>query len=202
MRCTSCGGSQFSVSYEEFPLVGLPQVVLEGVRKKTCGDCGEYTIRIPHHQELTQKVTVALLNKRKLLAPLEMKWLRSHLGITSSQLGLLLKVSPTTVSYWENGKRNPSQASDLLLRFLVSTTLAEGSFSFQAGLQVTEPSNVPLQLRLYFEDSQWKVRGDVHEELLVVDLSEPGWGSWSVPQWLKELQAPSAEEFLHESEQT
>ena len=41
------------------------------------------------------------------MKPDEIKKLRENIGLSQTQLAQLLAVSPSTISYWETGERNP-----------------------------------------------------------------------------------------------
>ena len=184
MRCTICGSKNFTTTFEDRLLDPrhLPELMLVDIKKDTCQDCGEYEVSFPRYSRLLEVIVVALINKKRLLAPGEIRWLRSRLGFTAAQLAEVLKVSSTTISYWENGQRNPSPTADLALRLLVTYTLPQGSFSPEAAPKISINSNSPLQLRLHFDDSNWNV---LNTELVLIDLAglqmdpkEPLWGSW------------------------
>lgn len=181
-KCPMCGGKKFEIVHEEIPTVGLPSVILVGIKKSICKNCGEDWTEIPHHNELMDVITVALLNKKRLLAPAEIRWLRSHLGFTTAQLAEYMMVSPTSVSYWENGHRKASSTTDLALRLLVLLTLPKGSFSPEGVPQINMQSNSPLRLRLRFKDSHWQIEEGgstpANKELLITDLIQPTWGVW------------------------
>lgn len=97
MKCAICGGDKFKKSAVDLPLMGLPNITLEQIQKEVCQSCGEDWSRIPKHDSLMQKVTIALLNKRRLLASAELRWLRSHLGMTAATFAGYMMVSQTSV---------------------------------------------------------------------------------------------------------
>lgn len=182
MMCTNCGGTQFETTYEDCYLSPhhLPNVILTGIRKDICLDCGEYEIEYPHHNRLLEVVAIALLNKNRLLAPGEIRWLRSRLGLTAVQFASFMKVSSTSISYWENGQRSPSPLADLALRLLVMFTLPKGAFSPEAAPEISAKSSAPLQLRLHFNGSDW-VSTESESMLIDPGAKETLWGSWPRP---------------------
>lgn len=48
--------------------------------------------------------------------PVDVKALRTRLGLTQSELARLLKVSPATIRNWEQGRRRPRSAAQALLQ--------------------------------------------------------------------------------------
>lgn len=182
-RCVRCQGEEFNTSYEDRPVSPkLHEVILVGVRKDTCSHCHESYIEIPCHALMTEAVTTAILNKKGLLAPAEIRWLRSCLGLTGEEFAKHLGVSRTVVSYWENGKRDQDPSSDRLLRLAVVGTLPVGSFSLSVFTQIEGESREPLAIQLRFEETKaWMLVDDYEDQFVQTptkDPIHPGWQGW------------------------
>jgi DNA-binding transcriptional regulator YiaG len=76
----------------------------------------------PAVEALHQSIASALASKAQRLQPSEVRFLRKHLGLSGRDFASLLRVTPGTVSRWENPKRESGhigETSELLLRTLI-----------------------------------------------------------------------------------
>ncbi len=103
---------------------GLPEVWVECLC--TRDDAGEKTIIIPNvnslHTLIAQKI---VLSEGALTGP-EIRFLRTEMGMTQTQLGKLVHRERLTISRWERGEHRLDGAVDTLLRMLASNKLKLG----------------------------------------------------------------------------
>jgi putative zinc finger/helix-turn-helix YgiT family protein len=109
---------------ENHPYASLPGTVLVGVTVHRCPKCGEAEVEIPKIDELNRALARNLLAKTSRLIGSEIRFLRGLLDYASSELASLLGSSPVTVSRWEHDAQGISAHADLLLRALVTLSLA------------------------------------------------------------------------------
>ena len=84
---------------------GLNNVVLKGVLVYRCERCGAENVEIPNMEGLHRSIALSILCKKSLLASDEIKFLRTIVGLTATELGRNLGVTKIAVSRWENGAR-------------------------------------------------------------------------------------------------
>lgn len=117
-KCYSCGGEIEIIKDKPYHYneCGL-DVVLCGITQYTCPSCGESYASIPNIQKLHRLIGAYICQKRKaLLQPEEIKFLRKDLHLKAKELAALLGVTASTVSRWENGKKEIGEAHDRLFR--------------------------------------------------------------------------------------
>jgi putative transcriptional regulator len=125
MQCINCGSKTLhkkEVERYEYVESGLRGVYLKGVTVHVCKKCGEEELAIPAIEGLHQAIANALASKPQRLQPIEVRFLRKHLGLSGRDFAALLRVTPETVSRWENPKRESEhigETSELLLRTLI-----------------------------------------------------------------------------------
>lgn len=117
-KCYSCGNDIKTIKDKPYTFneCGL-DVVLYGVTQYNCSTCKESYTSIPNIAKLHRAIGTHVCQKRKaLLQPKEIKFLRKDLHLKAKELALTLGVTASTVSRWENGKKEIGEAHDRLLR--------------------------------------------------------------------------------------
>jgi putative zinc finger/helix-turn-helix YgiT family protein len=117
-KCYSCGNIIKTIKDKpyKFDECGL-NVVLHGITQYKCPSCNETYASIPNLPKLHRIIGTHICIKRKaLLQPEEIKFLRKDLHLKAKELALTLGVTASTVSRWENGKKEIGEAHDRLLR--------------------------------------------------------------------------------------
>ncbi|MEA3546845.1 MAG: type II toxin-antitoxin system MqsA family antitoxin [Thermodesulfobacteriota bacterium] len=117
-KCYSCGENIQVIKDKPYHYTecGL-DVVLCGITQYVCPACGEKYASIPNMQKLHRFIGTHICQKRRaLLKPEEIKFLRKDLQLKSKELANLLGVTPSTISRWENGKKQIGEPYDRLLR--------------------------------------------------------------------------------------
>lgn len=119
-KCYMCGGSLELIKDKPYQYTesGL-DVVLLGVTQYRCSSCGEDYAEIPSPERLNKAIGRHVCKyKKALLLPNEIKFLRKELNLKAKDLATSLGVDVSTVSRWENGKKNIGESADRLLRAL------------------------------------------------------------------------------------
>jgi putative zinc finger/helix-turn-helix YgiT family protein len=120
--CPNCKNT-ITVSQENYLYTssGLRNVTLVGVDVRRCGTCGWNAAVIPNVDGLHHLLAKMIIEKKSRLHSSEFRFLRKHLGQSSSDFAALIGVTPETISRWENEKEQVSPVADRLLRVLVLT---------------------------------------------------------------------------------
>ncbi|RWX50537.1 putative zinc finger/helix-turn-helix protein, YgiT family [Candidatus Electrothrix marina] len=119
-KCYMCGNSLEVIRDKpyEYTESGL-NVLLLGITQYRCGSCEEEYAAIPAPEKLHKIIGLEICRNRKaLLLPEEIKFLRKEMNLKSKELASSLGVDESTVSRWENGRKRVGEGSDRLLRTL------------------------------------------------------------------------------------
>ncbi len=115
---------------------GLDNVYLHNVN--VCLDAkGEQTIVIKKINKLHKVIGQAIIEKKGLLNPKEIIFLRALIGQTQQQFGEMLGKKGQTVGRWERGEIKQDQTVDTLIRIMaknlmrIETVLNAGELSLQ-----------------------------------------------------------------------
>jgi putative zinc finger/helix-turn-helix YgiT family protein len=126
-KCYVCGHTLETVKDKpyEYTECGL-DVILLGITQYVCNSCGEEYAALPHPEKLHKAIGLYVCKKKKaLLLPEEIKFLRKELNLKAKDLASSLGVDDSTVSRWENGKKQIGEGSDRLLRALYLGCVAD-----------------------------------------------------------------------------
>ena len=97
---------------------GLPNVYISGVTIASDG-----TIGIPNIIALHQSIVKAIIEKNSRLTGEEIKFLRTEIGMTQTQLSDHLGVTIKTVQRWEKNGNSIGKAEDMLIRLTAKEEL-------------------------------------------------------------------------------
>ncbi len=117
-KCPICGGALTVVKDQPYNYrqSGL-EVILIGLPQYTCESCAEKFTPIPNPDNLHRIIALDICkNKKALLTPSEIKFLRKELHLKAKELAGVMGADPAVISRWENGKKTIGEASDRLLR--------------------------------------------------------------------------------------
>lgn len=117
-KCIVCGESLqvFKDKPYEYKESGL-NILLLGIPQYHCEACGEDFVSIPNPEMLHKKIGVEICkNKKALLLPEEIRFLRKELYLKANEMADRLGVDKSTVSRWENGIKPIGESTDRLLR--------------------------------------------------------------------------------------
>lgn len=126
-KCAICG-SELTVTKDKpynYPIGGL-QVKILGIPQYTCNECGEEFSTVPNPEALHKLIGLEICkNKKGLLLPEEIVFLRKELSLNATGLANVLGVDPSTLSRWENGKKPIGEGYDRMLRMSYLTCFNE-----------------------------------------------------------------------------
>ena len=124
MTCAECGSDRVTVERNaviRYDMGGLHHVTLQGVEVRRCGACGDEAIKIPRIGQLHHALANYLIRQPRLLLGNEIRFLRTHLGLSTADFCHLMGVTRWTVSRWENDTERMGAPTDHLLRALVTS---------------------------------------------------------------------------------
>lgn len=104
-----------------YTIGGLPHVELHGVEVTRCMSCGKEGIAIPRIGQLQQVLAEAFVKQKRMIAPVEIRFLRKHVGLSTADFAQRMGVARETVSRWETGAQRMGAVADRLLRLVVLT---------------------------------------------------------------------------------
>ena len=128
MTCVECG-AEMTTQRENYRYTesGLSHILLRDVEVSRCPQCGEMEVAILQIEQLHRAIAQALLRKPARLAPEEIRYLRTSLGWSGTDLAAHMGTTPETVSRWEHGATSIGKTADRLLRLLVATQMPESA---------------------------------------------------------------------------
>lgn len=117
-------------------------------------DKGSKTVTIPHVNLLHKVITLVLCTKSTGLQPKELRFLRTELGMTQSQLGNIFGRDAQTIARWEKGETDIDRAAEVILRAM--------------GLAHVQPEEL-----VDFEKLASQTIREVGEQPIYIDASNP-----------------------------
>ena len=158
MKCRGCG-DRLRVSREtyRYDASGLKGITLHGIERRQCPRCDEDEIVIPAMGELHRCIARLLVRKPRPLAPEEVRFLREHLGWTSSEFAAGFGVRLETVSRWEHGTLNMSAPADRLLRLIVAVGDQGGDFRAEELREIRRDPSVAARAAFRLRGGGWKL---------------------------------------------
>lgn len=117
MRCPTCRAAEMAeeTGRHVYDAQGVKAVLLDATIR-TCPECNERIVGIRRIAQLNAKIAETLCLKKGALSPQEIRFLRVHIGWSGADLARQFRVSPATVSRWENGKQTMGTQVEMLLR--------------------------------------------------------------------------------------
>ncbi len=148
MKCDECGRPVTTEreAVRRYNIGGLPHVELHGVEVTTCPACGKEGIAIPRIGQLHRVLAKAFVTQRRMLAPVEIRFLRKHIGLSGADFAQRMGVARETVSRWEKGATPMGAVADRLLRLLVVTHEPTESYAVDDFLRELDDEPAPRKL--------------------------------------------------------
>ena len=122
---------------------GLPDVWIECLCLED--DAGEEIVRIPNIGILHKLISTEIVTSEGTLTGPELRYLRTEMGLTQSQLAELVHRERLTVSRWERGENTLDGATEAYIRILASSKL---------GLDRIDPEEVSGWCRLTLDNKK------------------------------------------------
>ena len=143
-----------------YDLGGLPHVELHGVEVSRCTACGKEEIAIPRIAQLHRVLAEVFVTQHRMLAAVEVRFLRKHVGLSGGDFAQRMGVARETVSRWETGASPMGAVADRLLRLLVVTHEPTESYAVDDLLRELNDTPAPEHLAsVAFQNSRgegWK----------------------------------------------
>ena len=139
-------------SVEGHPYIdcGLDNVVLVGLELLN-DHAQEKVIKISHINKLHRLIAQILAEKPSALAPKELRFLRTELGLTQGELAVLVHKDHQTVGRWERDETPIDPTAETIVRMLVLEMVGQT-------LSVQEVSKRAVQA-----GGPWVIRIDAHD---------------------------------------
>ena len=112
------------ITTHQYTECGLPNIWIRGLSIQD--DAGEKTIRIPGIRKLHALISTAVVQSDGTLTGSELRYLRTEMGMTQTQLGELVHRDRLTVSHWEKDESTLDGATEAYIRILASKKLNLG----------------------------------------------------------------------------
>lgn len=147
-RCRVCGTpTEVRRENYKYDASGLDNITLENIEVRHCPKCGDRQALIPTLGELHKSIALALAEKRERLLPKEIRFLRKHLGLSSSDFAAKIGVDPATVSRYESPSdpQPMGKQTERLLRLMVIWERPVQSYALEE-FGTEEPRSVRMTL--------------------------------------------------------
>lgn len=160
MKCDECGGLVTTErnAVRRYAMGGLPHVELHGIEVSRCGSCGKETVGIPRMGQLHRLLAETFVMQHGMIAPVELRFLRKHIGLSAGDLARRMGVARETVSRWETGASPMGAVADRLLRLLVITHEPTDSYAVDDLLDELNdmpPSDPPSSVAMQRRERGW-----------------------------------------------
>jgi putative zinc finger/helix-turn-helix YgiT family protein len=121
-KCLRCG-EPYKITIEDYHYLesGLDNLWLCDVEVYRC-QCGE-SAAIPQPIEIHRAIARCLLMSKTPLSGKEIRFLRKHIAMKAIEFAKRIGVDNATISRWENGKENPSDVADRVIRLACAARL-------------------------------------------------------------------------------
>lgn len=126
---------------------GLNNVILVGL--ETCeDDLGDEVITIKHINVLHRAILAAISQKKTAITPKELRFIRTELGLTQSELANRLNKDTQTIARWEKSQNPIDPTADTLIRVLVMeiTATTQPSVAELASWAVSSSAEPPIRI--------------------------------------------------------
>lgn len=150
MKCLECG-VEMKVVHEnhKYSECGLDNVVIVNASKHKCTKCGEEYLDLPNPEDLHRVISEEIIKNHKKLDFKEFRFLRKHLGFSSTYFAKIVKISRETMSRYENGKSKIPTQMDLLIRALVMSKLPCRDYDYHDLILENDEKITESQLRIW-----------------------------------------------------
>lgn len=148
MKCDQCDGLMTTERdvVRRYEIGGLSHVELHGVDVSKCAACGREEVAIPRMGPLHHVIAQAFVTQQRMLAPVEIRFLRKHIGLSGTDFAQRMGVARETVSRWETGATPMGAVADRLLRLLVVTHAPTKRYAVDDFLQALNDMPAPDKL--------------------------------------------------------
>jgi len=126
------------VIVHRFKESGLDHVVLHGVRRHHCSNCGEVVFDYGNINQLNLLLADTLLRKKDLLTGPEIRFLRTYVGYSSEMFARIIGLDKTSLSRIENGRSKISNQVNMTVRLGVAGKMADRDYDLHDLMEAIE----------------------------------------------------------------
>jgi putative zinc finger/helix-turn-helix YgiT family protein len=157
MKCLQCGGKMTVRQETRRAYAGLEGVIIEGVQVRQCPACGEEELSYSNVEQLHTQLALQLAWKEAALTPREIRFLRTWLGLSSSDLSRRMGVAKETVSRWERIDKPLAMGAtaERLLRLMAVHEQPVEEYPLERLEHVATSKPAPLRVRLKPRKQGW-----------------------------------------------
>ena len=101
---------------------GLDDVVIEGL-EVVIDDAGEEVYSIPNLPSLHRAISESIITRESGLSGKELRFLRTEMGLSQSELAEVFRVARATVNRWEKDKSEIDSNAQVVIRLLAAERL-------------------------------------------------------------------------------
>lgn len=101
---------------------GLENVLISGMNV-VVDDAGEEVYRIPNVVGLHKCIAHCIVTAEQGIGPKELRFLRTEMGLTQSELAALVRKDGQTVGRWERGEFPIDETAELVIRLAAAESL-------------------------------------------------------------------------------
>lgn len=117
---------------------GLNNVFIEGI-EPMIDDDGDEVIQIPFINALHTSIALGIISHENSMSGAELRYLRSEMGLTQSELATLIHVDRQTIGRWERGETVLDGSPEIVVRQLSIEKLL---LPFREGIEKLAQSSV------------------------------------------------------------
>lgn len=157
MKCLQCGGKMTVRQETRRAYAQLEGVIIEGVEVRHCPHCGEEEVSYANVEQLHTELALQLARKEAALTPQEIRYLRTWLGLSSSDLAKRMGVAKETVSRWERVDKPLAMGAtaERLLRLMAVHEQPVEEYPLERLEHVATSKPAPLRVRLKPRKQGW-----------------------------------------------
>ena len=132
---------------------GLNNIWLSGIYEDEDGDPV-----IPNPIQLHKEIAISLALLKRRLNGEEIRFLRSHIGLSGADLARkILKVSPETVSRWENNRQTMDRSTEILIRIMVLKEIEYNDYEIEDLTDLNNQAKVRLEAKFSPRGKRWNL---------------------------------------------
>lgn len=117
---------------------GLDNVYIEGIQVFQDDD-GDDVVQIPFINALHNSIALGIISHEKSMSGNELRFLRTEMGLTQSELAVLIHVDRQTIGRWERGETVLDGSPETVIRQLAVEKLV---LPFEKGIEQLAKSSV------------------------------------------------------------
>lgn len=160
MKCTKCRNPMKVSTETRRAYAGLEGVEVEGVQVAHCEKCGNQIVSYRNIEQLNRNLAMKLATKHAALMPNEVRFLRTYLGLSGTDLAKRMGVNNATVSRWERLDKPAAMGptAERLLRVMALSLEPVAKYPLEE-MAISEAAPLAARFRLAKsrKETKWEV---------------------------------------------